>query len=1128
MTMQLPFPDMPPDAVILTGPVGSGKTHAALDAILEAREFAAFSTIWVLLATGQQSHMFRQRLLDVSPDAVQFGVEFFDFYGLYDRLLALAGDPQRQVADTARYQILRHITGGLRDRGELELFGPIAHMPGFIGLLAGLIHELKQGLVQPEDFARVAAERGPKDRDLARLYAAYQQFLQDRRLVDRHGAGWLAVEYLKHNPKLAAHVDLLVVDGFDQFNGVHIALLTQLAQQVRQSVLTLVQAGEPDAGEPGEIGRRFRRFDQTLDRLLHAENSPWRVEELSPINESTRPPVLDHLVRTVFVSRPDALPGDDSLNLVEAPDTGREVRAVLRRVKRLLLDGVNPESVAVLARRIQPYGGALREIAQAYGVPLVVREGVRLRDNPAVAALLTLIDLHALDFPRRDVLDTLCSPYVCSPDLAPEHIAWLARISLEQQVVHRRDIWLDAVIRTGHLRQDEDGELSGQLALHQADARTLAESLRRHFDRITPPPGGTAGEFTHWIEGLIGPDPAAGAFAAAEGDESAAPESGGPGGPDHFNVLNCARTGADPDRKARDIEAIDMLLRVLNGVRLAHDLLDGAAALVWADFRAELELAVERTTLTPPGGLSRLGRVLATDVLEARGLPHDHVFVLGMAEGVFPQPESEDALYQEHERLALEAAQIDMVTATERADELSLFYQVLGLARQTLTLSRPTIDDKGMPLPPSPYWDAVRAAVTVPDTRIERVPVGAAPSLDQAATFDEAAVALAAGEFASDGIPAEGVHNALLAHPAWGARWLNARRGWAIESLREDPARPFDRFSGLLTQPDLIADAARRLSPARVWSASQLNEYGICPFRFFARRLLRLEEFQEPEEGLDVLQVGSINHAILERTYNRFAAENLDITPEHADRALVILDEEAAQEFQDAPRRYNFRESAIWDYEQADMQRRLRWLVQLDFSDTSPFLLHGRQRPEAHPVAAQIGGLVRRPFRQEAAFGIGDRPPLVIDGPAGPVRVRGLIDRLDIAGDQVVVIDYKTGTAPHPVSDMAAGRDFQMMVYVLAACDLLEQIDPALRVAGGLFWHISSGAVSGEIAANDPAVDEARDRLHRFVIAAREGYFAVQPRKLTGGRCVHYCEFGALCRMSRGYLRKPSPAGAEL
>lgn len=1091
------MPDLPPDAVLITGPAGSGKTEAAIDAILDVRMFRPFSAVWVLLATGQQIHRFRQRLLARSTDAVQFGVEFFNFERLYARVLDLLGDPQRQVEDTSRYQILRHVTAGLAARGDLELFGEIAEMPGFISLLAGLIHELKQGMVQPETFKEVAASFGAKDRDLARIYAGYQDFLRDRSLVDRHGAGWLAVEHLERGDRLPVPVDLLVVDGFDQFHCVHVRLLTALAGQVPQTVLTL-------ADVPGEPGRHFRRFEQTRARLVAAAQGRdiWRVQPVeSARHPSPRPPVLDHLVRVIFQHQPEQVPGDESLHLIEAPDAGREVGAVLRCVKARLLADASPESVVIIARDMARYGTALRETARAYGVPLVVREGVPLREAPVVALLLAVLDLAAHNFPRRDLLDVLRSPYLAPPDLTPPQVAQLERISLERQVVRGADVWLDAVAGAAAIRTDEDGEPRDPL-IDPKSAAALHTALAALFDRLTPPAAGTAYDLTAWIEALVGPDPDALRAEVAANESGAGMESSPAAGEAHVagahcGVFVCIRAGVDAASVVRDVAAMHRFQTVLAGLRAAHDLLAGGGDLPiqrWGGFHDELRLAVDRASVMPSGGLSRLGRVLATDVFEARGLPHDDVIILGLSEGEFPAQEPDSALYQEGERLALEQAGIDMLAA----GDMSLFYQAVGLARRSLTLSRYTVDARGDDCPPSPYWRAVLAAVAVPDDQQQHFKAGSTPALDDAATLSEAAVAVAAsfsGEHAESGAGVASAYNALLDHAAWGDRWRAVLRGRAIESAREDGTRPYGRFGGVLDAPDLIAQAAARLDSRRVWSASQFNEYGGCPFRFFARRLLRLEELDEPEEGLDRQQLGSLNHAILEHVYRRLGDDGVSIAPENLDHALAILDDEAARILADAPRVYGFRPSAVWAHEQAELRRRLRWLVERDFSGDSP---------------VADGGEARHPYRQEAVFGMGGQPPLVIEGPAGALRVRGKIDRMDRAGDRVIVIDYKTGSAPHPVGDLAAGRDFQMMVYLLAALDVLH--DSGLEVAGGLFWHIRNRKTSGAVEVSDSALAEAYERLHANVIAARAGHFAVAPAR---GRCVPYCEYGALCRFTR-------------
>src|SRR5690606_8348049 len=236
------FADIPPspDASLWVGGAGCGKTQAVIDEILERRRFGSgFRPIWVLLASSAQVVSFRQRLLDTSRDGVLFGVEFFTFADLYLRVLDRANDPQHLIHATARTHVLRRVIEQLNAEGRLELFGPIAGTPGFVSWVGRLVSDLKQELAPPEKYLDVAASRGAKDRDLALIYDAYQRFLRDRNLVDSHGAGWLALEHVQNGSARTDDVQMLVADGFDQFNRLHVELLTALAQRIGRTIVTL-------------------------------------------------------------------------------------------------------------------------------------------------------------------------------------------------------------------------------------------------------------------------------------------------------------------------------------------------------------------------------------------------------------------------------------------------------------------------------------------------------------------------------------------------------------------------------------------------------------------------------------------------------------------------------------------------------------------------------------------------------------------------------------------------------------------------------------------------------------------------------------------------------------------------
>jgi len=231
----------------------------------------------------------------------------------------------------------------------------------------------------------------------------------------------------------------------------------------------------------------------------------------------------------------------------------------------------------------------------------------------------------------------------------------------------------------------------------------------------------------------------------------------------------------------------------------------------------------------------------------------------------------------------------------------------------------------------------------------------------------------------------------------------------------------------------------------------------------------------------------------------------LTITEENADAAEVILREEAARILDTAPQVFGFHAASFWEQEQENILAKLVRLVRLDFSPDSP-------------IRKLISEEKRIPLELEAGFGYDGNPLLEIDGPAGKLLARGFIDRMDESNGDVVIVDYKSGSSTPSNKDMEEGRNYQMLLYLLAARQLLGD---ELALRGGLFWSIQRNVDGGKIASDDALIEHARESLHQQVISARGGRFPNQPAKLTNGKCAHYCEFSQFCRVTRASLRKP-------
>jgi hypothetical protein len=100
---------------------------------------------------------------------------------------------------------------------------------------------------------------------------------------------------------------------------------------------------------------------------------------------------------------------------------------------------------------------------------------------------------------------------------------------------------------------------------------------------------------------------------------------------------------------------------------------------------------------------------------------------------------------------------------------------------------------------------------------------------------------------------------------------------------------------------------------------------------------------------------------------------------------------------------------------------------------------------------------------------------------------------------------------------MVEGRNVQMMLYILAA----QQVMAGRQIGGGAFWHITPNKLSGDIAADDAQIEEARANLHERIKQARQGVFITVPSKTGKPHCASYCEYSQLCRTDRTSHRKP-------
>lgn len=1081
---------MPADLYL--APVGADKTATVVDGLLDTIQHKGqtLPKVWVLTANRRQQLNFRQRLLDrSSAQATFFNIEHFSFYALNRHLLNLAAQPARKIEPQTQLALLRNLTERLNAEGELRHFHRIASTRGFIEVLAELINELKQNGVEVEQFARAASSA--KDRDIAAVYRHYQQALKDSGLVDVEGEGWLALATLRRNRNIAADVDLAIVDGFDQFTPVQALLLAELANSVPRVDITLTTL-------PARAGVFSRRSELTLTRLEKAHKQVGSTLHLKtlPALSNNRHPDLEQLGQWIFQARPVAS-GGNAIRLLAMPSESEETKAVLRAVKRQLLGGVRADDILIAIRDWDRYASHFRHVQREFELPLTLQNQPLLHKIPVIDLLIDVLDLTP-HFRRSDLLDVLRSPYLVS-GLSEADIDLLERISREQILLYgAKENWIEMVSYAAIPRQWEYDD--GYVELTREQAENLARRLARFLEGITPPASADAASFVAWLGRLIDSN------TQIEEETRDMAEVFSP----TIRVSISDGSPADPAIMQRDMAALRSLYKITRDLLLTRQILQSGLGepgeVEWHQFWSELKYALQNSSGLETD-FDRNGRVLVTTATESRGLPHKHVYILGLAEGLFPAVARDDPIYLDSERERLQSQGIQLETQAERVDDRGLFAELINLPRQSLTLSRPTVKDGKIWLE-SYLWRSVLQAF--PQLPVKTAAVGQVLPLREAASPAELMTSLA-DRLAQDQATGSDDIGALRAwlesHASLAFYWRRIRRGTELELSRLS-TRPHDQFSGHLSHPHLRAVTERKLGIGRVWSASQLKDYGLCGFRFFAKRLLRLDEVKDPQAGFDSMQLGQLNHKILEDTYRRVRDFGLSIHEDNLDQALEIFERIALKRLDSAPQDFGFLAGAGWQAEKMMLFRRLQALIKLDFSAKSPL----------NRIAGD-----RRVYDLEYSF---DDVEIDLPELGERLRLRGMIDRIDVAGGRLILVDYKTGSTTIDRSEIEAGRDFQMMTYVLALGAELDHAVSPPQMSRVMFWHLRNLKTSGEIdldnAEDLEAIAVARARVAENLRDGRAGRFPVRPTGFEAGKCARYCEYGRLCRVNvTGRYKRP-------
>jgi ATP-dependent helicase/nuclease subunit B len=1026
----------------------------------------------------------------VSKQNSAFGVRRFTLNSLAARLAqhALARSGTAPATSFSFTAVVARAVHSLNAKSQLDYFAPVVLRPGFPIAVARTLGELRMNEVTPERLSQLS--RGGKD--LAAIAELVEEELETTKLSDRSILFQAAIDSLDSSDNQSyVKLPLLLLD---------VAVTTQLEMKLirelaARSSSTLVTAPVGDE-------RTIRSLEEAL------QTSRIDVEDIR--EERSLALVKRHLFQSTAPAKSKL---DSSVKLQNWPGEPRECVEIVRSIQTEATAGVPFDQMAVFLNSPGDYRAHLEEAFARAHIPVYFFHGTTTPD-PAGRALLALLSCAAEGLSAKRFAEYLSLGQVPEPESVKDaDTQWVGPTDELTPAVDLGVVEESASQLSLFSQPQQRPIIAGGLRAPARWERLLVDSaVIGGKDRWTRRLEGLRQEFLIRID-------------------EAAPE-------EEALVQSLQRQLSDLESlKEYALPLIERLARLPQnstwGEWLAHlreltvnalrepenvlttlaelDPMSSVGPVDLHEVQMVLESRMRDLKVKPP--LRRYGRVFVGPVEAARGFSFKVVFVPGLAERIFPRKIVEDPILPDSQR-----NEIDSQRLTTRKEQLELerlgLRMAIGAAAERVYLSYPRIDvQQSRPRVPSFYaLEALRAAegelpgfeeVAARAESSTRARLGWPAPDHQDSAIDEAEydLALLANLSTASKDETTGAAHYLLTANTHLGRALRARtRRWLKRWTSNDG----------LVDPDELAQAsiARHHFEARSFSATALQNFSSCPYRFFLSAILRFDLREEPAaiEVIDPLTRGSLFHETQFQVLTALKAAgrlplnagNLRlVTPEFQPEqdsiqfALDLIDQSLDRLGKEYEDRLAPAIPRVWQDGLNSIRADLReWLRRL---------------------AEGNDGWI--PDKFEMSFGLTDRGPRDSDPASiaepveiiGDLKLRGSIDMVERQANKFRVTDHKTGKARAEKDTVVGGGKYlQPLLYALACQKLLDgEVE-----SGRLYYCTSDGGYEDRVVAlSDENVHILSSVLSTVRQGLVDGFLPAAPDK---DACM-WCDFLAVC-----------------
>lgn len=950
---------------------------------------------------------------------------------------------------------------------------------GTLDRIKNVISEYKRNGVTPhkliEEADKLTGSEKLKAIDIAGIYNLYKKKchnLSAYEIGDIYEELLLLgeIDFLQNFEKLYPFVNLIVINGFDEFSGLEIKLLEYLSHVPNIKMFINFDYYEYNP-------MLFAHLNECYNRL--AEKKFKIVKDKSPLSVNNfNKKVREHLFSNITQKKTENF--QDKISLIAANTRINEAELIAKEIKRLILNkNVSPNKICVSFNLVSNFSSTFKDIFQTYGIPFNLTDRTALDKSAPVIGIISFLEILENDFFYKSIFKAVSSGFI---KLNGVDLNNLMNIATQLKIIAGRLNWIKSLTESIELLKyseeietAEKKKISYQKGLN--DINRIYKLLKKFDIKNTIP------EFLENLKQLVFN---LGLFNEILDSDAGTGEASIKSVTTFFETITEVFTLLEqqfgPDKKY-DLKFF------LDQIRTAGN---------WARFNVKEKVDYG---------------VLITSINEIRGLRFDYLFIAGLVDGEFPTRFNPEIFY---------SGTYAKSARNHQLEERYHFYQSLCAWNKALYLSYAKFEDEKK-LVESTFIQELLKLFDV--RKIDN-------SGYDILLYSQEELLKNIGE-SWKYKKLDELKNRTAGQSLDWKRLLKSleidklrRENPFLETqfngylLYDEKLESFPNYKHELNKESLEFINSFL---EKEYSITQLETFALCPFKYFLTRVLRLEEIKEPSDEIEALELGSLLHSILYEFYTVLREKDLVInksTDTEFNKAKKILFDIAKANFDSL----NFSSPMTFFEKEKIFGLNGNQKESILFK----FIEHERnQDKNSLPAYFEVAfGSIRR-------SGADEKLSTYVPIKVGAVNLRGKIDRIDIdiKNKLLTIIDYKLGGKKPSIKDLEEGIALQLPVYLYAANKILtDKLEINLKPFGMIIFSLKFQEgkfgrqninIAGrkkvdmgtKVELNEGLINTTSDKINGYVKSISQGKFNLSTLEDRENKVCRYCNFHSICRV---------------